>query len=96
MKCICKEQPNENCLIVGNKFNPISHRPCVHFGTKLKVLIAYFKEKSNSLHLLINFYFSLKKPNKSYSLLSSSSIEYIFTSLRLDIQSLNIFFSEIR
>ena len=39
----CREQPNENSLIVGNKFNPISCRPCVYFGTKLKVLIAYFE-----------------------------------------------------
>ena len=32
----CKEQPNEDCLIVENKFNPISHRPCVYFGTKIE------------------------------------------------------------
>ena len=63
MKCYYKEQPNENSLIVENKFNPISHRPCVHFGTKLKVLIAYFEEKRNSLHLFIIFNFSLKKQN---------------------------------
>ena len=78
MKHFCKEQPNENSLIVGNKFNPISHRPCVHFGTKLKVLNACFEEKSNSLHQLIIFNFSLKKQSKSNSLLSSYSIECIF------------------
>ena len=60
--CFCKEQPNENSEIVGNKFNPISHRPCVQFGTKLKFLIAYFEEKGNSLHLIIIFYFLYKKP----------------------------------
>ena len=53
----CKEQPNENSLIVENKFNPISSGTCVYFGTKLKVLIAYFEEKSNSLHLFIIFNF---------------------------------------
>ena len=53
MKCFYKEQLNENSLIVENKFNPISNRPCVHFGTKLKVFIVYFEAKSNSLHLLI-------------------------------------------
>ena len=78
MKHFCKEQPNENCLIVGNKFNPTSHRPCVYFGIKSKVLIAYFKEKSNSQHLFIIFNLSLKKQNKSNSLLSSYSIEYNF------------------
>ena len=55
MKNFSKEQPNENCLIAGNKFNPISHGPCVHFGKKLKVFIAYFEAKSNSLHLFIIF-----------------------------------------
>ena len=78
MKHSCKEQLNENCLIVGNKFNPIHHRPCVHLGTKFKVLTAYFEEKSNSLHVFIIFNFSYEKQNKSNSLLSSLSIEYIF------------------
>ena len=44
-KCSRREQLNENCLIVGNKFNPICRRPSVSFGTKLKVLIAYFEEE---------------------------------------------------
>ena len=58
----CKEQTNENSLIVGNKFNPISSGPCVHFGTKLKVLIAYFienKQQDDSVHL-----FTIIKRNK--------------------------------
>ena len=46
---------NENSLIVENKFNPIHGRPCVHPGTKFKVLIAYFIEinqQSDSFPLL--------------------------------------------
>ena len=35
------KQQNENDLIVENKFNPISSEPCVHSGTKLKVLIVF-------------------------------------------------------
>ena len=31
--CFCREQPNENSLIVATKFNPISSGPCVHFST---------------------------------------------------------------
>ena len=54
------------------------------------------EEKSNSLHLFIIFYFSLKKQNKNKSLLSSFLLNIFFSSLRLDIQSLNIFFSEKR
>ena len=42
--CLCKEQPNKNSLIVATKFNPISSGSCVHFGTKLKVLIVFFVE----------------------------------------------------
>ena len=60
-KVYCKEHPNENRLIVENKFNPISSGPCVYFGTKLEDLIAFFKEKSYSLHLFIIFYFSVKE-----------------------------------
>ena len=55
MKHFCKEQPNENSFIVENKFNPIHGRPCVHFGTKLKVLIVFLienKQQSHSVHLL--------------------------------------------
>ena len=54
MKHFCKEQLNENSLIGENKFNPIHGRPCVHFGTKFKVLIAFFienKQQSDSIHL---------------------------------------------
>ena len=96
MKCYYKEQPNENSLIVENKFNPISHRPCVHFGTKLKVLIAYFEEKSNSLHLFINFNFSSKKQNKSNSLLSSLSIECIFLFIEIRYSIIEYIFSQKR
>ena len=49
-----KEQPNKNSLIVENKFNPISSGPCVHFGTKLKVLIVFFienKQQDDSVQL---------------------------------------------
>ena len=86
-KLFCKEQPNENCLIVGNKFNPISHRPRVYFGTKLKVLIAYFEEKSNSLHL------SIILDQQTCFL---NQLNLFLSSLRFDFQSLNIFFSEKR
>ena len=41
-KYFCKQQPNENSLIVENKFSPIHGRPCVHSHIKLKVLIEYF------------------------------------------------------
>ena len=49
-----KNNQNENSLIVENKFNPISSGPCVHFGTKLKVLIAFSienKQQDDSVHL---------------------------------------------
>ena len=41
-KLFYQQQQNENSLVVENKFNPIHGRPCVHPGTKFKVLIAYF------------------------------------------------------
>ena len=44
MKHFCKEQLNENSLVVGNTSNPISCGPPGHFATKFKVLIAYFIE----------------------------------------------------
>ena len=64
MKHFCKEQLNEKCLIVGNKFHPISCGPHVHFGrsTKFKALIAYFvesKQQDDSFHL-----FTIIKRNK--------------------------------
>ena len=62
MKHFCKEQLNEKCLIVGNKFHPISCGPHLHFGTKFKVLIAYFvesKQQDDSFHL-----FTIIKRNK--------------------------------
>ena len=46
---------NENSLIVVTKINPIASRPCVHSGTKFKVLSAYFieiKQQSESFPLL--------------------------------------------
>ena len=59
---------NENSLIVENKFNPIHGRPCVHPGTKFKVLIAYFIEinqQSDSFPLL-----TIMKRNKTKTLFS--------------------------
>ena len=52
--CFYQQQQNENSLIVENKFNPISSGPCVHFGTKFKVLIVLFvenKQQDDSVHL---------------------------------------------
>ena len=74
MKHFCKEHLNENSLIVENKFNPIHGRPCVHFGTKLKVLIVFFvenKQQSDSVHL-----FTITKRNKLKSTHQCLSIEY--------------------
>ena len=74
--CFCKEQSNKNSLIVENKFNPISSGPCVHFGTKLKVLIAFFvenKQQDDSVHL-----FTITKRNKLKSTHQCLSIEYNF------------------
>ena len=45
---------------------------------KIEVLMAYSKQKSDSLHMFIIFNISLKKQNRNNSLLSSLSIEYIF------------------
>ena len=45
---------NNLSLIVEYKFNPISSGPCVHFGTKLKVLIVLFvenKQQDDSVYL---------------------------------------------
>ena len=60
-KCFCKQEPNENWVIVENKFNPIPSTYHVHLGTKLKVLIEFFKEKSNSLHQFIILNVSLEE-----------------------------------
>ena len=52
--CSYQQQQNENSLVVENKFNRISSGPCVHFGTKLKVLIVFFvenKKEEDSVHL---------------------------------------------
>ena len=71
-----QQQQNENSLVVENKFNPIHGRPCVHPGTKFKVLIAYFVEinqQSDSFPLL-----TIIKTNKTKTLFSVFSIEYIF------------------
>ena len=67
---------NENSLVVENKFNPIHGRPCVHPGTKFKVLIAYFIEinqQSDAFPLL-----TIMKTNKTKTLFSVFSIAYIF------------------
>ena len=53
--CFYQQQQNENSLVVENKFNPISSGPCVHTGTKFKVLIAYsieINQQSDSFPLL--------------------------------------------
>ena len=53
--CFYQQQQNENSLIVVTKIDPIASRPCVHSGTKFKVLSAYFieiKQQSESFPLL--------------------------------------------
>ena len=63
-------------VFLPNKFNPIHGRPCVHPHTKFKVLIAYFVEinqQSDSFPLL-----TIIKTNKTKTLFSVFSIEYIF------------------
>ena len=75
--CFCKEQPNKNSLIVGNKFNPISSGLCVHFGTKLKVLIVVSvenKQQHDSVHL-----FTIIKRNKLKALISVFLLNIIFS-----------------
>ena len=75
--CFCKEQTNENSLIVEIKINPISSGSCVDFGTKLKDLIAFFveiKQQDDSVHL-----FTVTKRNKLKSTHEVLSIEYIFS-----------------
>ena len=62
--------------MLEHNFNPISSGPCVQPGTKFKVLIAYFvenKQQSDSFHL-----FTTIKTNKTKTLFSVFSIEYIF------------------
>ena len=81
MMCFCKEQPNENSLVVRNTFNPISHQPCVHFGTKFKLLIAYFiesKQQDDSFHL-----FTIIKRNKLKALNSVFLLNIFFPTRRL-------------
>ena len=77
-KLFYQQQQNENSLVVENKFNPITCTNHVHLGTKLKVLIHFFKEMSNSLYHSLFLIFFIKKPNKSNNLWSSTSFEYIF------------------
>ena len=51
-------------------------RPCVHSGTKFKVLMVFFlenKQQDDSFHL-----FTIIKTNKTKTLFSVFSIEYIF------------------
>ena len=73
-----QQQQNENSLIVENKLNPIHGRPCVHPGTKFKVLIACFIEinqQSDSFPLLTII---LKTKNKQSNTMSCITIKYIF------------------
>ena len=84
MMRFCKEQPNENSLVVGNTFNPISHGPCVHFGTKFKLLIAYFiesKQQDDSFHL-----FTIIKRNKLKALNSVFLLNTFSPTRRLHIE----------
>ena len=75
-KLFLAKHQNGNSLIVENNFNPIFSGPCVQPGTKFKVLIAYFvenKQQDDSFHL-----FTIIKTNKTKTLFSVFSIEYIF------------------
>ena len=75
-KCSYTQHQNGNSLVVENNFNPIISGPCVHSGTKFKVLIGFFiekKQQDDSFHL-----FTMIKTNKTKTLFSVFSIEYIF------------------
>ena len=79
-----QQQQNENSLAVENKFNPIHGRPCVHPGTKFKVLIAYFIEinqQSDSFLLL-----TIIKTNKTKTLFSVFLLNIFSPTRRLDIE----------
>ena len=74
--CFYTQHQNGNSLVVENIFNPIFSGPCVHSGTKFKVLMLFFienKQQDDSFHL-----FTIIKTNKTKTLLSAFSIEYIF------------------
>ena len=67
---------NGNSLVVETKFNTILCKTCVHSGTKSKVLIVFFvenKQLDDSFHL-----FTIIKTNKTKTLFSVFSIDYIF------------------
>ena len=75
-KCFYTQHQNGNSLGVENNFNPIFSGPCVHFGTKFKLLIVFFvenKQQNDSFHL-----FTIIKTSKTKTLFSVFSIEYIF------------------
>ena len=84
-KCFYTQNQNGNSLVVENNFNPIFSGPCVHSGTKFKVLIVFFvenKQQDDSFHL-----FTIIKTNKTKTLFSVFSIKYIFpTTRRLEIE----------
>ena len=70
-------------MVVGNTFNLISCGPPVHFGTKSKVLIAYFiasKQQNDSFHLN-----AITKRNKLKSTHQCLSIECILSEKGDDI-----------
>ena len=76
-KCFYTQHTTGNSLVVENNFNPIFSGPCVHSGTKFKVLIVGFleyKQQDESFHL-----FTIIKTNKTKTLFSVFSIEYIFS-----------------
>ena len=61
--------------LLKNNFNPILSGPCVHSGTKFKVLIVFFienKQQDDSFHL-----FTIIKTKKTKTLFNVFSIEYI-------------------
>ena len=75
-KLFFTQHQNGNSLVVEMKFNTILCKTCVHSCTKFKVLIVFFvenKQLDDSFHL-----FTIIKTNKTKTLFSVLSIEYIF------------------
>ena len=59
-------QPKEKSLIV-EQFNPILHRPCVHHGTFIKVLIDNFcSSKRREIIIFVLNYFENKTQTKQH------------------------------
>ena len=84
--CFYQQHPNENSLIVENKFNPISHSCPVHHGTFFNVLIDKFCScKAQRInHLCTQFILKETKQEQHFVVFFSS--KYIFLlRKRLDI-----------